>query len=263
MRRMREPRVGVCGAHAELRAVAGEIDFAEEGVQRLLVPEQPDAAFAPPPPAALAALPIAAANGFLPGDLRSTGPEVDLERLRRYAAAAFRRARQVGIGIVVYGSGASRQVEEGFDRGRAEQQFVEALQTVGPPAAAAGVTVVVEPLNTAECNIINSVTEGAEAVRAAGHPHVMLLADLYHMLREDESPAAIERAGTLIRHVHVAEVAERTPPGVAGDDFRPFLRALARTGYAGAYSLECRWRDQLAEAPPGVAELRRQLAAVE
>ena len=168
----------------------------------------------------------------------------------------------MGIGIVVYGSGASRQVDEGFARARAEQQFVEALRTVGPPAAAAGVTVVVEPLNTAECNLINSVTEGAEAVRAAGHPHVMLLADLYHMLREDESPAAIERAGALIRHVHVAERAQRTPPGVAGDDFRPFLRALVGTGYAGAYSLECRWRDQLAQAPPGVAELRRQLASV-
>ena len=113
--------------------MAGSIDFAEEGVQRLLVPEQPDAAFRPPPAAALETLPIAAANGFLPGDLRSTGPAVDLERLRRYATAAFRRARQVGIGIVVYGSGASRQVDEGFARARAEQQFVEALRTVGPP----------------------------------------------------------------------------------------------------------------------------------
>ena len=242
--------------------MAGSIDFAEEAVQKLLVPEQPEQAFQPPGGAALEALPIAAANGFLPGDLRTTGPEVDLERLRRYATAAFRRARQVGIGIVVYGSGASRQVEEGFDRARAEQQFVEALQTVGPPAAQAGITVVVEPLNTAECNIINSVTEGAEAVRAAGHPHVMLLADLYHMLREDESPEAIERAGALLRHVHVAERAERTPPGVAGDDFRPFLRALARIGYAGDYSLECRWQDQLAEAPGGVTELRRQLADI-
>ena len=260
---MAEPRVGVCGAHAELLAVAESIDFAEETVVRLLVPEQPDTAFRPPDGAALAALPIPAANVFLPRDLRSTGPEVDLDRLRRYARTAFRRAREVGIGIVVYGSGGSRQVDEGFDRARAEQQFVEALQTVGPPAAEAGITVVVEPLNSAECNLINSVTEGAEAVRAAGHPNVMLLADLYHMLREDEGPDAIERAGGLIRHVHVAEVAERTPPGVAGDDFRSFLRALDRIGYDGDYSLECRWSDQVAQAPPGVAELRRQLASVE
>ena len=252
----------MCGAHAELRAVADSIDFAEETVVRLLVPEQPDAAFRPPDGAALAALPIPAVNVFLPRDLRSTGSAVDLERLRRYARTAFRRAREVGVRIVVYGSGGSRQVDEGFDRARAEQQFLEALRTVGPPAAEAGVTVVVEPLNSAECNLINSVTEGAEAVRAADHPHVMLLADLYHMLREDEGPDAIERAGGLIRHVHVAEEAERTPPGVAGDDFRPFLRALGRIGYDGAYSLECRWQDQLAQAPPGVAELRRQLASV-
>ena len=259
---MAEQWVGVCGAHADLCAIAGSMDFAEEVVTRLLVPEQPDAAFRPPDGAALAALPISAANAFLPGDLRSTGPQVDLERLRRYAQVAFRRARQVGIGIVVYGSGRSRQVDEGFDRARAEQQFVESLRTVGPPAEEARITVVVEPLNTAECNLINSVTEGAEAVRAVGHPHVMLLADLYHMLREDEGPDAIERAGGLIRHVHVAEVAERTPPGVAGDDFRPYLRALARIGYDGAYSLECRWQDQVAQAPPGVTELRHQLSSV-
>ena len=45
---MLEPRVGVCGAHAELCAVAGSIDFAEEAVQRLLLPEQPNRGVSPP-----------------------------------------------------------------------------------------------------------------------------------------------------------------------------------------------------------------------
>ena len=63
------------------------------------------------------------------------------------------------------------------------------------------------------------------------------------MLRENEGPDALVDAGPLLRHVHIAEKDRRTPPGVAGDDFRPYLRALRRAGYAGDISIECRWDD--------------------
>jgi sugar phosphate isomerase/epimerase len=118
---------------------------------------------------------------------------------------------------------------------------VEALKAFGAIAARHDVTLVVEPLNRGECNFINSLAEGAEAVLSCDHPNVRLLADIYHMMREDESPDAITRHGRLIRHVHVAERDKRTAPGTAGDDFRPYLRALADTGYRGDFALECEY----------------------
>jgi hypothetical protein len=89
----------------------GVVDFIEVNVQTFLVPMEDDAVFAPKLEAAAGcAFPIYAANGFLPGSLKSTGPEVDGGRIEAYAARAFERASRLGMKIIVFGSGGSRQV---------------------------------------------------------------------------------------------------------------------------------------------------------
>jgi sugar phosphate isomerase/epimerase len=131
---------------------------------------------------------------------------------------------------------------------------------VGPLAQRDRFVFVVEPLNRAETNIINSVDEGAEIVRAVAHPNVRLLADTFHMAREGEGPDAIRRAGDLLAHVHCAEKAERRPLGLGvGEDHRPYFKALKDIGYAGRVSIEAGWKDFPAELPAAVAELRKQI----
>ena len=80
---------------------------------------------------------------------------------------------------------------------------------------------------------MNSVGEGADIVKAVNHPNIKLLVDIYHMLREGESPEEIIKAGKHIYHCHIAEKDKRTPPGAAGDDFKPYLRALKKINYSG------------------------------
>ena len=91
-------------------------------------------------------------------------------------------------------------------------------------------------------------------------PNVGITADLFHMLREGESADALRNAGSLIRHVHIAERDNRTPPGEAGDDFRPYFGALRDIGYDGLVSIECRWRDLEQQLPQAVQTIRRQSA---
>jgi sugar phosphate isomerase/epimerase len=133
---------------------------------------------------------------------------------------------------------------------------------MGPVARAHGIFVVIEPLHRGECNFINSVSEGAEIVREVNDPHIRLLADIYHMLREDEGPASIASAGPLIGHCHIAEKDGRTPPGVHGDDFTPYLDALRRIGYTGGISIECRWNNLGYELPVAVETLEVQIARI-
>lgn len=238
-------------------------DYLEVNVQQHLQPEADDTTFATTR-SQFGCLdrPILAANCFLPGSLRIVGPDADLPRLERYARVAFRRAAEVGIRHIVLGSAGARRVPENGSRAEAFDQFVTALRLLGPLAAEHNVVIVIEPLNTGECNLLNTVAEGALAVARADHPHVRLLVDLFHMLRNGETPASLHPVGPLIAHAHIAEVAERTAPGVAGDDFRPFLRALREVGYAGDLSVECNWKTHPhAEAVAAVAELHRQLAA--
>lgn len=237
-------------------------DYLEANVQALLMPEAAEADFEPVA-RGLAGLAgrIPAANCFLPADLKITGPDADHARLARYADTAFRRAARIGVRFIVFGSGGARQVPDGWPLAEGFEQFVRALEICAPLAAKHGVVLVVEPLNRAECNLVNTVLEGAAAVARVNHPNVRLLVDIFHMLRNDESPDDIVKAGPWIAHAHVAEKADRTAPGVAGDDFRPFLAALKRAGYAGLLSIE----SKLGVAPEteiirSVEVLREQLA---
>jgi sugar phosphate isomerase/epimerase len=248
--------------HASILQAAG-CSFVEVNVQGFFKPQQDPAAWAAGLEAAReAVIPPATSCCFLPGSLRSTGPEVDRAAIAAYAETAFARAHEAGCAIMVFGSGGSRQLPAGCDYAAATAQFTEVLRDLGPIAQRHGVTVVLEPLNSGECNFVTSVPEGAAIVRAVDHPNIRLLADFYHMLRDGQGPEEMIEHLDLIAHVHVAECAQRTPPGVAGDDFRPYLRTVLEGGYRGRISLECKWDDLPAQVGPAVAELRSQIESV-
>jgi sugar phosphate isomerase/epimerase len=254
--------IGLCGnAVASAQAIAAApLDYVEENVQNFLMAESDDAAFT----AKLATVParsILAACCFLPGRLACVGPNVDAAAIDAYAQTAFRRAKTVGIDTIVFGSGGARAVPKDWDPRKAMDQFVDLLKRLAPKARDNGITIVVEPLNRSECNFINSLAEGAEAVTRCNHPSVRLLADIYHMLREDEPPQAIRTHGALLAHVHIAEKKDRTAPGTVGDDFGEYLSALRHTGYDHRISLECKFTDLARELNPSVAALRQQLTA--
>ncbi len=252
-------KIGICTSpdNGAIACDAGA-EYIEAGVQRLLKPLDDAAAFEESLREVDACpLPILAANGFLPGELRSTGRDFAPDRIADYTAVACARAKRVGIRHIVFGSGGSRQLEDNFPLDEAADQFGSLLKRLGPIAGEQGVVLVIEPLRRQECNFINTIAEGAAVVEAAGQPGIKLLADFYHMLQNEESPGDVGRFGSLIRHCHAAEKANRTPPGIDGEDFRPFLQGLKDSGYAGDVSLECRYPNSLEQdSPRGIATLR-------
>jgi sugar phosphate isomerase/epimerase len=258
-------QIGFCTDPATLASLPArpDCDFIEGHVVNFLTPEAPDSDFASRAAALRACgFPMPAANVLLPATLKCSGPDVDYPRLLRYGQTVFRRAKDVGMTLIVFGSAGARMVPDGFPVAKAFEQYVDLLRQFGPLAEANGVTIVVEPLNRGECNLVNTVLEGAEAVRRANTPGVKLLVDIFHMLRNGESPDDIEKVGPLIRHAHVAENKDRAAPGTNGDDFRPFLRALHRTGYNDRLALEPIWTDLPREIGPALKALRQQLSDV-
>jgi sugar phosphate isomerase/epimerase len=233
-------RFGVCCPPEMIPAAAAAgFEFWEGTVGACLKPRADDAAFAE----ALAqlrraALPCPVVNGFVPADLKITGPAADLSALRQYATTACRRAEQAGVRIIVFGSGGARQVPDGFDRDRARGQLLEFGRMLAPVAERHGVTVVVEPLNRAECNILTTVTEAAALVRDLAHPAVRLLVDAYHFLKDGDSLADLAACADLLRHVHIATVPRRLPPGAEPTDFTGFFEVLLKAGYAEGLSIE-------------------------
>lgn len=253
-------RVGICMSPGALDRPVDGLDYIEGTVGETLCPREDDAAFAERLAAASAApARVSAVNCFIPGDLKTTGPDVDRQAVDAYVATAMRRAKAIGLDAVVFGSGGSRGVPEGWDAHRAAGQLVDHMKRWGPMAADARVTIVLEPLCRAECNIVNSVDEGAGLVRRVNHPSIRLLIDTYHMAKDDDPPEAIRRAGGLIAHAHCAERDGRGPLGTVGEDQRPYFRALKDIGYQGGVSIEAGWKDLHAQLPAAITELRRQI----
>lgn len=255
-----DEHIGMCGINRAPAAVACGLDYLEANVASFLVPEQSDSVFAEQRKAADSlGLPIYSANGFFPRDILVVGPDADLERAGRYARTAIRRASEAGIKILVLGSSRSRSIPEGFSREEAEGQFLSLLRDMAPTAEKYGVIVAIEPLQQDETNFINTVKEGAQMARMAGSPNICVIADFYHMARESEPAEDIVDAADKLVHCHIAECANRTPPGVDGDDFTPYFKALKQIKYQGCVSLECRWDDVDAQLPVAVQVMKEQI----
>jgi sugar phosphate isomerase/epimerase len=257
-------QIGVCRTLADQKILAAAgCAYVEEGVRGFLIPEEPEEKFQ----AKLlelknSSLPVRACNGFLPGELKAVGPGAKHEEILAYAETAFQRAARAGVATIVWGSGESRKIPDGFSRAAAERQFTELAGKVASLAGRYGTIIALEPLNSGETNFINSLKEGGAIVEAVGHPNFKLLADIYHMLRENEAPDAIETQARHLQHCHIAEKDQRTPPGTAGDDFKPYLRALKKINYQGGMSIECRWESLEKQLPAAVDYLKKQIVDI-
>ena len=197
-------------------------------------------------------------NGFFPGDMPLVSRERDLIEIRRYTARALERAARLGGRLTVLGSGRARAVPADMTRGEAEERFAQAARLIGDEAAARDMTVVIEPLCAGETNLLNTVAETAAFCRALGHPRVGVLADLFHMHQNGETPDAPTQAGALLWHVHICNPLGRRCPGPDDAyDYAPFAQGLAGGGYAGRVTIEAQFREFDAEAAAGAEALRR------
>ena len=198
-------------------------------------------------------LPLRSSNGFLPWSCRITGPNADHEKALDYAVKVLRRADEVGVQTVVFGSGGARNVPGDFttdnrpDTEEGTRQFTEFCRKLVKRVADLKTTVVViEPLRPNESNIINYVFQGLAICRDVNSPHLKQLADIFHIQMGGDDPNAIVAAGDLLRHVHVAEYGSRLFPGhdpALVAKLVPFFDAQKAVGYTGGVSCECGWGD--------------------
>lgn len=257
-------RLGVCTSpdNIELVAEAGfdyiEIGFAwlnslsEEDYQALLEKVR------------ASKIAVEASNGMLPGTLKVVGPDADEAEIRAYLDKTFRRGSELGIRVVIFGSGASRSVPEGFPQDEAWRQIARYLTIVSEYCDKYGVDVAIEPLRRAECNIMNLVTEGTLMASLINHPRVGVLGDTHHMLCGCEPYSAFAQAGKLLKHVHIShsmgnEKGRNYPsPGDDGD-YAEVFRVLKECGYDGRVSIEAGYSDLKTDVPKAYKALSEAL----
>ena len=180
-----------------------------------------------------------ACNNFFPAGIKITGNEVNPEKIDQYLQAAFGRALQLGVKVIVFGSSGARNVPSGFPMEKAREQFVEVLRRVNEIAEPHGIVIVVEPLNKSESNIINTVSEGFQLVKEVDRNNIKLLVDYYHMSKEFEDPRIMTEMGGAIQHIHFAKPEGRVFPNEAdAEDYKTFFDCLHGMNYTGRVSIE-------------------------
>jgi sugar phosphate isomerase/epimerase len=248
------------GRAAFVKSAGGQ--FLTEGTGGFLVPDKGEEEFAKNlEKLAASPLPVLACNGFIrPAKLKCVGKEANHDEVLAWSDIAFRRLAQAKGKFIVFGSAGSRALRDGWPKEKGEEQFVAVLKRMGPLAEKHGVTVVVEQLQASECNLINHIGDAARLIRAAGHPNIRVLADLYHMVKGGDTPEDLKAAMDVVVHIEIAEKEGRTAPGVNGDDFRPFFRVLRDVKYNGAINIEGKWTD--AQLAPAFATIAKQAEEV-
>ena len=122
------------------------------------------------------------------------------------------------------------------------QSIIDGLKAAGDLAAKAGVTLVLEPLNSLvdhEGYFLDQPDEAADIVRQVAHPNVALLFDVYHMqIMRGNVIDTIRAHLDVIRHFHSAGVPGRHELDSGELDYPRIVQAIADMGYRGCFGLE-------------------------
>lgn len=132
--------------------------------------------------------------------------------------------------------------QDGLDQSTQHDAIVAALSKVAPDAESAGVTIVLEPLNTAVDHpeyFLETSAEGFEIVDEVDSPNVQLLYDIYHQqVTEGNVVQSITENIDRIGHFHVADVPGRHEPGTGELNYENVIEAIDSTEYDGYIGCE-------------------------
>ncbi|MEO6734009.1 MAG: TIM barrel protein [Ferruginibacter sp.] len=201
-------------------------------------------------------------NVFFPGSIKIAGPDVNEKRVLGYADTVLSRAKRAGIPLIVLGSGGARRIPDGYDAKKAQADFVVLCRKLAMVAKKYNVMIALESLEATETNFLITLGSAAEVVRTVDHANFKLNADIFHMMREGEPAQSIVDAGDVLVYCEIAEKQKRTLPGVQGDDFKPYLRALRKVKYKGYIFVEGNTSDPKNDMPLSFKYLTKQLEEV-
>jgi len=118
---------------------------------------------------------------------------------------------------------------------------VENLKRAAPVAREAGVTLMVEVLNTWESPryFLDRLEFALDIIREVGEPNVRFQFDCYHIQRmEGQLIDGLVKNLAWVGHVQIADVPGRHEPGTGDLPFDAFFATLAAAGYEGDAGLE-------------------------
>ncbi len=174
-----------------------------------------------------------------PKGLHLTTPDDAVRRRTvQYLESLAGFCADLGGTFLVLGSPKQRNVAPGESHAAARARAAEGLREVARACGERGVRLLLEPLNPAETNFLQTVEEAKALAREIDHPQVGYILDCKAM---SGMPRGI--VGTILEHgggaghFHANEPSG-LGPGMGDVSFVPIITALKKSGYAGWVSTE-------------------------
>ena len=124
----------------------------------------------------------------------------------------------------------------GVDPQKVRATFVDNLRFAADPLGAAGIKLLIEPINTYDIPgfYLSRTQQALDVIHATGSPNVFVQYDVYHMQRmEGELANTIKAHLPQIAHVQIADNPGRNEPGTGEINYRFLLGFLDAIGYDG------------------------------
>jgi sugar phosphate isomerase/epimerase len=149
------------------------------------------------------------------------------------------RGNSASGGVMVFGSPNQRKTTGGLTPEQAKKNFIAGVRGIARQLEARGVTLCVEALPLAQCDVILTLDEAAEVVREVNSPNVRTMFDSHNAIDEPEPHGAlVQKHWDLIRHIHVNELDGTYPRSSGGYDFKPVLQVAKDRNFTGWVSME-------------------------
>ncbi len=150
-------------------------------------------------------IPCMASNCFLPNEYKVASGVYDEKSLAEYIENGMKRGSEIGMKTVAFGSGGARAIPDDVLYSEGFLNIGVFLKNIVKPIAEKyDITVVVEPLRLAECNIINTVKEGAMVASLGESENIGVLADIYHMVCGNDSFLNVKDLKGSLKHAHIS-----------------------------------------------------------
>ncbi|HKL57781.1 MAG TPA: TIM barrel protein [Sphaerochaeta sp.] len=165
-----------------------------------------------------------------------------------YARRAMDAANLVGSPLIVLHSnalGEGGRVVDSYSESSVYRLYMNmalTLSLLAPYAEEAGITCVLEPLNIQvdhKGNLLHTIADTVEVVKAVGSPAVKVLYDFYHMQIESGNLLSVfAQNREHIGHIHIADNPGRHEPGTGEINYSRVVPGLERLGYEGVVAFE-------------------------
>ena len=130
----------------------------------------------------------------------------------------------------------------GYTLDEQNQAVIDALKAAAPLMEAAGVTIILEPLNLLVNHpnqLVSTSAHAARILKAVGSPNVKMLFDVYHQqITEGNLSGNIKAYKDLIGYYQIADHPGRHEPGTGEIQYAHVFRTIHDAGYKGVIGLE-------------------------